>query len=98
MELLSKRAIAETQLTPLSFVFQIFLVGKKDGGQRIVINLKALNQFVRIEHFKMAGLHLLPDLLQSVDWMVKMDLKDAYLQVPINPSNQPLLSFQWARP
>ena len=25
----------------------------------------------------------------------EMDLKDAYLQVPINPCHQPLLSFQW---
>ena len=94
-ELLSKGAIVETQLTPHSFVSQIFLVEKKDGGQRPVINLKGLNQFVRVEHFKMEGLHLLPDLLQSGDWMVKMDLKDAYLQVPINPCHQPLLSFQW---
>ena len=93
--LLSKGAIVETQLTPHSFVSQIFLVEKKDGGQRPVINLKGLNQFVRVEHFKIEGLHLLPDLLQSGDWMVKMDLKDAYLQVPINPCHQPLLSFQW---
>ena len=88
-ELLSKGAIVETQLTPHSFISQIFLVEKKDGGQRPVINLKGLNQFVRVEHFKMEGLHLLPDLLQSGDWMVKMDLKDAYLQVPINPGHQP---------
>ena len=94
-ELLSKGAIVETQLTPHSFISQIFLVEKKDGGQRPVINLKGLNQFVRVEHFKMEGLHLLPDFLQSVDWMVKMDLKDAYLQVPINPGHQPLLSFLW---
>jgi len=60
-----------------------------------VINLKGLNQFVKTKHFKMEGLHLLPDLLQSQDWMVKMDLKDAYLQVPIHPDHQHLLSFQW---
>ena len=97
MELLSKGAIVETQLTPDSFVSQIFLVEKKDGGQRLVINLKALNQLMRVEHFKIEGLHLLPDLLQSGDWMVKMGLKDAYLQVLINPSHQPLLSFQWEK-
>ena len=84
--LLSKGAIMEIQLTPHSFVSQIFLVEKKDGGQRPVINLKGLNQFVRVEHFKIEGLHLLPDLLQSRDWMVKMDLKDAYLQVPSIPA------------
>ena len=94
-ELLSKGAIVETQLTPHSFISHIFLVEKKDGGQRPVINLKGLNQLVSVEHFKMKVLHLLPGLLQSGDWMVKMDLKDAYLQVTINPCHQPLLSFLW---
>jgi len=94
-ELLSKGAIVETQLCPDSYVSQIFLVEKKDGGQRPVINLKGLNQFVKQEHFKMEGLHLLPDLLQPGDWMAKLDLKDAYLQVPIHPDHQPLLTFLW---
>ena len=40
--MLSKGAIVETQLTQDSFVSQIFLVEKKDGGQRPVINLKTL--------------------------------------------------------
>ena len=94
-ELLSKGAIVETQLSPNSYVSQIFLVEKKGGGQRPVINLKGLNQFVVQEHFKMEGLHLLPDLLQPGDWMVKLDLKDAYLQIPIHPSHQHLLTFLW---
>ena len=60
-----------------------------------MINLKGLNQFVKTEHFKMEGLHLLPHLLQPQDWMVKMDLKDVYLQIPIHPDYQHLLTFQW---
>jgi len=43
-------------------------------GQRPVINLKGLNSFIKIENFKMESLHLLPDLIQSQDWMVKLDL------------------------
>ena len=43
----------------------------------------------------MEGLHLLPDIIQSADWMVKLDLKDAYLQVPIHQEYQSLLQFQW---
>ena len=60
-----------------------------------MINLKALNQFVRPEHFKLEGLHLLPDLLQPGDWTVKMDLKDTYLQIPIHSNHQHLLQFIW---
>ena len=51
-KLLGKSAIQETQLLPKSFVSQTFLVEKKDGGQRPVVNLKCLNQFMRVEHFK----------------------------------------------
>ena len=43
----------------------------------------------------MQALHLLPDLLQPGDWMTKMVLKDAYLQVPIRSSHQTLLTFLW---
>ena len=43
----------------------------------------------------MEGLHLLPDLIQAGDWMVKLDLKDAYLQVHIHPDHQKYLVFQW---
>ena len=78
-ELINKGAIVETQVTPQGFVSQIFLVEKKDGGQRPVVNIKCLNCYVKIKQFKMEGLHLLPDLLQAQDWMVKLDLKDAYL-------------------
>ena len=77
------------------FVSQIFPVEKKGGGQRPMINLKGLNQFIKTEHFKMEGLHLLLDLLQAQDWMIKMNLKDAYLQIPIHPDHQHLLTFQW---
>ena len=93
-ELLDKGAILETHLTPQSFVSQIFLVEKKGGGQRPVINLKGLNQFVKTEYFKMEGHYLLPDLLQPQDWMVKLDLKDAYLQIPIHPDHQNPLTFE----
>ena len=37
---------------------------------------------------------LLPNLLQPQEWMVKMELKDTYLQIPIHPDHQHLLTFQ----
>ena len=94
LELLTKGAIVETQQTPHNFVSQLFLVEKKDGGQRPVISLKCLNQFVKTEHFKMEGLHLhvLPDLLQTQGWMVKMGLPPCrFLSTQtINPSSPPI--------
>ena len=51
--------------------------------------------FVKTEHFNLEGLHTLPDLIQPQDWMIKLDLKDAYLQIPIFQEQQHLLQFQW---
>ncbi|KAM4770877.1 LOW QUALITY PROTEIN: uncharacterized protein WCC33_002647 [Rhinophrynus dorsalis] len=43
----------------------------------------------------MEGIHLLRDLLLPADWMIKLDLKDAYLTVPMAPSSQVFLRFRW---
>jgi hypothetical protein len=73
----------------------IFVVPWKDGGNRPVVNLKPLNQFLGYEHFKMEGIHLLRDLLKKGDFLVKIDLKDAYLTVPIWKNHQKYLRFLW---
>ena len=77
------------------FVSQIFVVPKKDGTHRPVINLKALNKFVKCQHFKMEGPQMIKDLLQKEDWMVTVDLKDAYLSIPITAAQWNLLRFKW---
>ena len=65
------------------FISSLFVVPKKDGGNRPVVNLKPLDQHITYEHFKMEGIHMFRDLLKLGDWLVKIDLKDAYLTVPI---------------
>ena len=40
--------VSPVEPTPEGFISQLFLVPKKDGGQRPVINLKTLNTFVRV--------------------------------------------------
>ncbi|KAM4692000.1 uncharacterized protein WCC33_016822 [Rhinophrynus dorsalis] len=78
-ELVKKGAVRLVSGSAPGFVSNIFLVGKKDAGLRLVINLRSLNKYILYRHFKMAGIHLLRDLLLPSDWMVKIDLQDAYL-------------------
>ena len=95
--MLDKKAISELKQpgTEDDFYSNLFLVPKKDGGQRLVINLKSLNEFVKTEHFKMEGIHLLKGILQPGDWMAKIDLKDAYFMIPMHERDKRFLRFQW---
>ena len=52
--MLNKGAIVETpKHLEGTFFSNLFLVEKKDDGNRPVINLKHLNQFIPYQHFKM---------------------------------------------
>ena len=93
--MLEKQAIEATTPSGRGFLSTLFLVPKKDGGQRPVINLKPLNRFMRTEHFRIEGIHVLRDLLRAGDWMAKVDLKDAYFMLPIREEDRAFLIFSF---
>jgi hypothetical protein len=91
--LLEKNAIRLS--TTSDYVSSLFVIPKKSGGFRPVVNLKPLNVNILYRHFKMEGTAMLKHLLKKGDWMVKIDLQDAYLTVPILPSHCRFLQFEW---
>ena len=93
-EILRKGAIQQLRSEPEEFLSNLFLVNKKDGGHQPVINLKFLNSFIPYQHFKMEGMHLIKDLLQEHDFLIKIDLKDAYFGIPLDKSSRNYIRFQ----
>ena len=93
--MLRKGAVHEVNYQKGQFLSNLFLVKKKDGGNRPVINLKQLNAFISYQHFKMEGLHLLKEMMQEKDYMCKIDLKDAYFCLPLHPTHRKYVRFQW---
>ena len=73
----------------------MFLVPKKNGGYRPVLDISHLNTFIETAHFKMENLSTLKSLLNKGDYMINIDLTDAYLSVPIHQTSQRFLRFMW---
>jgi len=94
-KLLTKGAVKAVTPCDNQFLSRIFVVPKKDGTYRPVINLRPLNQFMNSIHFKMEGLSMVKDLLRQDDWMASMDLKDAYLSVTVWEGHRKYLRFMW---
>ncbi|XP_070529420.1 uncharacterized protein [Cardiocondyla obscurior] len=59
--LLAKGAIQQAVASPNQFLSSYFLIDKKSGDKRFILNLKALNQFVFTPYFKMKDLNTARD-------------------------------------
>jgi hypothetical protein len=94
-QLLQKKAIEQVDPASPGFYSTFFLVPKKDGGQRPVLNLKGLNRFVQNKTFKMVTLQIVLTHLQKGHWMASLDLKDAYFHIPIRPDFRQFLRFEF---
>ena len=90
--MLEKKAVQIVDPSQDQFVSHIFLAAKKSGGVRPVINLKKINQSGTNTS---KGIPSLVDILISQDFMVKLDLKDAYFSVPVSKCNCKYLCFRW---
>ncbi|XP_061491494.1 uncharacterized protein LOC133388926 [Rhineura floridana] len=71
----------------------LFAVPKRDLSWRAVLNLKFINRFVKYRRFKMESLHSITDSLQEGDFLASIDLKEAYLRVPICIDHRKFLRF-----
>ena len=94
-KLLQKGAIEPVPLGQMQtgFYSTFFLVTKKTGELRPVINLRPLNRYLRKQHFKMDCLSKVKNLVQLGDWAISLDLKDAYLHIPLHVAHRKYLCF-----
>ena len=72
---------------------RIFLVPKKNGKLRLIIDLSVLNHFIFTQTFKMETQRKVKDAIQLNNWAFSLDLTDAYLHVPIHPQSRKYLRF-----
>ena len=77
------------------FTSPLFTIPKKTGELRPVLNLRALNQFLPSKHFKMETIQHVCQLINPGDYLTSIDLRDAFLHVPMHQSSRKFLQFRW---
>ena len=93
--LITKQAIVQVSDSPALSLSPIFVIPKRSGGLPVILNLKAINVFIPPQHFRMETLASILPTISPQDWAVSLDLRDAYLHVPIHPVSRRLLGFQY---
>ena len=82
-DLLRKGAVEPAPQSP-GFYSRLFLVQKASGSWRPIIDLSALNDYITSAHFHMEIPRSVLNSIRPGDWMISLDLQDAYLQVPVH--------------
>ena len=90
-EMLEKDAIEPVLDGSPGFYSSMFLVPKRTGGFRPIINLKNLS--VVKEKFKMETQRAIRKALHQGEWVTSIDLKDAYFHVPVKSAARKYLRF-----
>ena len=89
---LHKQAIEQAPQTP-GFYSRLFVVQKDSGAPRPIIDLFTLNTYIASQRFHMETPQSVLHSIRQGDWMISLDLQDAYLQVPINLESRRYLRF-----
>uniref|UniRef100_A0A8D9B6S1 Protein P n=1 Tax=Cacopsylla melanoneura TaxID=428564 RepID=A0A8D9B6S1_9HEMI len=77
------------------FLSRMFLVPKGDGSTRPVLNLKRLNLSLSPRKFQLVSHFKIPSFLQRGDFLIKLDLSQAYFHVPVKKAHQRFLALSY---
>ncbi len=75
------------------FYSRYFLVPKKNGGLRPILDLRPLNRALSKRSFKMITLRQILSHIRPGDWCISVDLKDAYFHIQVAPRHRRFLRF-----
>ena len=93
LQTLLRKGAVEPAPQSTGFYSRLFLVQKASGSWRPIIDLSTLNDYVTSSHFHMETPQSVLRSIRQGDWMVSLDLQDAYLQVPVHQDSRRYLRF-----
>ena len=95
VKLSRKKVISKCERSPDQYLSPIFTRPKKDGTNRMILNLKGLNSEIAYHHFKMDTFQVALKLVTQFCFISSIDLKDAYYSVSITKHHRKFLRFSW---
>ena len=93
IQALCRKGTVEPAPPTPGFYSCMFVITKALGGWRPIIDLSTMNLSVDRTPFRMETAQTALRSVRRNDWMVFIDLKDAYLQMPIHPASRRFLRF-----
>ncbi len=75
------------------FYSRYFVVPKRDGGLRPILDLRPINRALCKRPFRMITLKQILAQIRPGDWFASVDLKDAYFHIQIAPHHRWFLRF-----
>ncbi len=93
--LLEKGAVERVPPNELEsgFYSRYFVVPKRDGGLRPILDLRPINRALCKRPFRMITLKQILAQIRPGDWFASVDLKDAYFHIQIAPHHRRFLRF-----
>ena len=93
LALIAKGAVELAPLPSPGFYSRLFVVWKTSGSWQPVIDLFLLNRFMNVSHFRVETIQSVLLSVRQGNWMASIDLREAYLQVPVHPESRRFLRF-----
>ena len=95
-QLIDKNAVEPvSNQTSLGFYNRLFLVPKPNNKWRPILDLSNLNQFLKVEKFKMETPETIRTSLLQGEWVTSVDFKDAYFHIPIQEQSRKYLRLRF---
>ena len=95
LELLQNHFI--TELSQRAYCSNPLTVATK-GKLRLVLDLRHVNQYLRLKSFRYEDLRTWTEVFERNDFYVRFDLKSGYHHVDVNPMHHKYLGFEWVFP
>ena len=96
-DLLNKHAVSFVEPVDGQYISSYFAVPKprKIDQWRPILNLKYFNDFIKKYRFQMETLASVREWIKPNSYCTSLDLKDAFLHIPIHQQSKKYLRFHW---